>query len=275
LHLAITRNTTGADFTSCGSNLIGGKIRHLPEVMSTNDLLKVEAEEGIAQPGEILITEHQTAGRGRLDRLWESPPGKSLLFSMLLNPDIPGLKLQLMGLLTSLGILDGLTAYLGENEVQPERFTQALRLKWPNDIMVGRRKLCGILSDAGLDNRDRAFVVVGVGVNINQSSADFPEALRNAATSLYIMTGHEQDRVRLFRSFIQHIDRYFERLIKEGDGWIPSIWLKRAGIAGTKVECCENARTIRGRCHGISPDGALELEMPDGTIRTFYSGDFT
>ena len=273
--MVISKNTSDSDFTSSGAILIGGKIRHLPEVTSTNDLLKAEAEEGIAQPGEILITEHQTVGRGRLDRIWESPPGKSLLFSMLLKPEIHGLKLQLMGLLTSLGIQEGLADYLGENEVQPERFIQALRLKWPNDIMVGRRKLCGILSDAGLDNRGQGFVVVGVGVNVNQSSADFTKTLRNAATSLYIITGHEHDRVRLFRSFIRHIDRYYERLIREGDSWIPSTWLNRAGIAGTKVECRENARTIRGKCRGISPDGALELEMPDGAVRTIYSGDFT
>jgi len=271
----LTRNTTGADFTSCSAMLIGRRIRHLPEVTSTNDLLKAEAEAGIAQPGEILITEHQTAGRGRLDRIWESPPGKSLLFSILLRPEIHGLKLQLMGLLVSLGILEGLTDYLGENESHPNRLIQALRLKWPNDVMVGKRKLCGILSDAGQDNRGRSFVVVGVGININQSSADFPGALRNIATSLYIMTGQEHDRVSIFGSLLRNIDRHYERLIREGDGWIPLIWLKRSGLAGTQVGCTDSGRTIRGKCRGINPDGAIELEMPNGAIRTIYSGDFS
>ena len=263
-----------SDFTSCRSEHLGGKIRVLPQVSSTNDLLKAEAEEGIVEAGEILIAEHQTAGRGRLERSWESPPGKSLLFSILFRPKITEHSLQLMGLMVSLGIMDGLTQYFEVNEKQSPIYKQVLRLKWPNDIMVGRRKLCGILSDAGLDRNNKGFVVVGIGINVNQTTADFPEELRSIATSLCIMTGGEHDRVHLFKSLIRNIDRYYARSMTESSHWIAQTWLNRAGIAGTIVECRNNGETIRGKCNSICADGALELKLQDGSIRVIYSGDF-
>jgi len=262
------------DFTSCGSEHLGRKIRVLPQVSSTNDLLKAEAEAVIAKPGELLLAEYQTAGRGRLERSWDSPPGKSLLFSILLRPQITDHSLQLMGLLVSLGIYDVLGEYFKTNETQPEKYQQALRLKWPNDIMVGKRKLCGILSDAGLDRNDEIFVVVGIGLNVNQTTGDFPEELRSTATSIYIMTGREQDRIELFRLLIKNIDRYYTRLMAEGSDWIANTWLKRAGIAGTMVECRNNGEIIQGKCNRIFVDGALELELQDGSVRVIYSGDF-
>ncbi len=261
------------DFTSCGAGHIGIRIRVLPVVTSTNDLLRIEAENCLATEGDILVAEHQTAGRGRLDRSWESPPGKSLLFSMLLYPKIPSSYLQLMGLMASLGVLDGLSDYLQHDIQDPERYIRSIRLKWPNDIMAGKRKLCGILSDAGIDKTDRSFTVVGIGINVNQSLVDFPEQLRSIATSFYIMTGIEHSRTRLFKAIVAALEGYYKRLIEEGSNWIAPDWLKRAGIRGRRIEIKENGESITGICIGLNEDGAMQLQMLDGRVWTIYCGD--
>ncbi|NQT33601.1 biotin--[acetyl-CoA-carboxylase] ligase [bacterium] len=252
------------DFTSCGAELIGRSIRVLPVIDSTNDLLKAEAEDSISDEGDIIIAEHQTAGRGRLDRQWESPPGKSLLLSILLKPEILSEKLQLAGLMISLGILDGLNGYLE---------SESIRLKWPNDLIVGGRKLCGILSDAGVDKTGRNFVVAGIGININQTPTDFAEPLRDTATSLYIMTGSQHSRSAVLKQVIARVDEHYRRLKTEGGYWIAPAWLERAGISGREIEVKENKSTIRGVCKGLNEDGALLLELPEGAIREIYSGD--
>ncbi len=252
------------DFTSCGTELIGRTIRVLPVIDSTNDLLKAEAEDSISDEGDIIIAEHQTAGRGRIDRQWESPPGKSLLLSILLKPEIPSEKLQLAGLMISLGVLDGLNDYLE---------CESIRLKWPNDLIAGGRKLCGILSDAGVDKTGRNFVVAGIGINVNQTPTDFTEPLQDTATSLYIMTGNQHSRSAVLKLVIARIDEYYRRLKAEGSNWIASAWLEQAGISGREIEIKENNGNIRGVCKGLNEDGALLLELPDGVVRMIYSGD--
>jgi len=261
------------DFTTCGAALVGRRIRVLPVVTSTNDILKAEAETGAAVEGDILLAEHQTAGRGRLDRSWESPPGKSLLFSVLLFPGTPAEHLQLMGLMVSLGVQDGLGEYLRRTVPDAERYIRALRLKWPNDLMVGNRKLCGILSDAGVDGSGRGFAVVGAGVNVNQSLTDFPQVLRSAATSLYIMTGTEHRRAQLLKDMVSSIEMYYNRLLADGSSWIAPAWLERSGIEGQRLEIKVADAVISGICVGLNGDGAIKLGLPNGQVRIIYSGD--
>ena len=261
------------DFTSCGAGHIGIRIRVLPVVTSTNDLLRIEAEDCLATEGDILVAEHQTTGRARLDRSWESPPGKSLLFSMLLYPKIPSGYLQLIGLMASLGVLDGLSDYLQRDIQHPERYIRSIRLKWPNDIMAGKRKLCGILSDGGIDKTGRSFTVVGIGINVNQSLVDFPVQLRSIATSLYIMTGIEHSRTRLLKAVVASFEGYYNRLTGEGSNWIAPDWLERAGIKGRRIEIKQNGESITGICVGLNEDGAMQLQIQDGQVRVIYCGD--
>ncbi len=263
------------NLTSCGSDLIGRSIRVLPVVASTNDLLKAEAEQGKVEEGAVVLAEYQSSGRGRLDRQWEAPPGKSLLFSTLLFPETSQGNLQLTGLLTSLAMLDGLTSYFKNDTEEPYNSDVKIRLKWPNDLVVEKRKLCGILSDAGVDVLGRNFVVVGVGLNVNQSLNDFPEPLRRTATSLYLMTGHFQSRERILKAVIASLENYYLRLKTDGYAWIPATWLERAGIMGKRVEVSDNGGKLTGACAGLADDGALMLNLPDGKQKMIYSGDIS
>jgi len=264
---------TEEDFTTCGSELIGRSIRVFPVVESTNSLLKAEAETGMAAEGNVILAEYQTTGRGRLDRRWESPPGKSLLLSLLLLSHTSNERLQLIGLMASLCVLDGLCNYFCENVEEPERYTGNILLKWPNDLMIGRRKLCGILCDAGVDRHGKDFIVVGIGLNVNQSLGDFPELLRNIASSLYIMTGKKHSRTSVLKEILASFEGYYRRLQSEGSEWIAPAWLTRAGILGKQIEVKDNRNRIRGICAGLETDGALLLKLEDGTLETIYCGD--
>jgi BirA family biotin operon repressor/biotin-[acetyl-CoA-carboxylase] ligase len=268
--------TTDIPLISCGSTLIGRSIRLLPVIDSTNNLLKAEALEVIAAEGSIIVTDYQTAGRGRLDRQWESPPGKSLLFSVLLFPgDSTGGKLQLMGLMCSLGVLDGLIEYSKVTNEKSEIPIDRISLKWPNDLLVEQRKLCGILSDAGIDKNGRHFVVVGIGVNINQTFADFHGNIKNIATSLQLVSGKVQYRGLILKSILKHLEKYYQRLKQEGFEWIAAEWLHRSGLLGKKLEISDNNGKIQGVCTGLQKDGAMKLKLSDDSIKTIYSGDVT
>ncbi|NQU05137.1 MAG: biotin--[acetyl-CoA-carboxylase] ligase [Calditrichaeota bacterium] len=265
--------TTDLDFTSCGSAMIGRSIRLIPTVASTNDLLKTEAQEGMAEEGAVVITDYQSAGRGRLDRQWESPPGKSLLFSVLLFPSDSAGKLQLMGLMCSLAVLDGLIEYTKEASKNTGIPIDRISLKWPNDLLVERRKLCGILSDAGVDKNDRHFVVVGIGININQTPADFPIDIKRIATSLQLISGKAQFRGLILKSILRHLEKYYLRLNYEGFDWIAAEWLSRSGLLGKRLEISDNTKKTSGVCTRLQKDGAMQLRLTDGSIKTIYSGD--
>ena len=201
---------------------IGNNIRRCDVLPSTNSLLKAEAEMGLAQEGAVIVAEHQTAGRGRFDRQWESPPGKGLLFSILLSPDLKSDRMQLIGLMASLGVVDGVEELINA-ECPPSASNHNsssvhLQLKWPNDILVDGKKLCGILCETSCDPDGRRFVVAGIGLNVNQSEDDFPPWLRRTANSLYIITKQTQPREKLLGLILSYIDLYYRKTVREGCG---------------------------------------------------------
>ncbi len=236
----------------------------LPVIDSTNSLLKAEAQTGKAAEGAVIMAEHQTDGHGRLNRSWESPPGKGLLFSTLLYPKISEKMLTLIGLMASMAVLDGIREVIGSDT--------AISLKWPNDLLVHGKKICGILSEGGYVDK-RGFVVVGIGLNVNQDRSDFPAELRDSAGSLYLMTGQKHSRIELLRQILISLEKYYLKLQNQGSGWIASTWIKRAGIIGESVTVSQHDEKISGTAVGIAPDGALQIEDNSGDVKTIYSGD--
>ena len=265
-----------------GSNMLlfGNSVRHLEITTSTNALLKAEAEAGVAQEGAVVVAEHQTTGRGRFDRRWEAPPGKALLFSVLLKPIIESGQVQLIGLMVSMAVLDGLIELSGSETRDGSLLSLTNRdsffqLKWPNDILADGRKLCGILCETGANKKNERFVVAGIGLNINQETGDFPPELRKTATSLYIITGKTQSREKLLGLILKRLERYYHKLNREGTDWIAATWMMRACLEGSEVTVTERNRKLTGICSGLKQDGALMLQMPDGSVRVIYSGDIS
>ena len=267
-HAGKTSPESGNDLTMFKKN-----IRTIEVTDSTNLLLKAEAESGLAREGAVIRAEHQIMGRGRLSRCWESPPGKSLLFSALLYPDIPHEGLPLIGLAVSLAVIDGLEEWLSKWENNGTLSISDINLKWPNDILVGGKKLCGILCESSVGTDGRRFVVAGVGLNVNQCAEDFSRGIRGTATSLYMLTRSVNDRDTLFGLILEQLDVYYDKINKYGSGWVARAWIKRAGITGKEVIVSQQNERIRGVCVGIEPSGALLLKTEDGKIVAVHSGD--
>ncbi len=248
-------------------------IRLIGETESTNILLSAEAESGLAYEGYVIRTEHQTGGRGRLDRNWESPPGKSILFSALLYPDIDINKLSIIGLMISIVILDAVSAFLEDNNSLRNISEDSLSLKWPNDILVRGKKLCGILCQSGIDAKGDRYVVIGAGLNVNQDRDNFSSEIESTATSLKILTGRSQNREQLFSLIIGKLELYYKKLKTSGTGWIISEWIRVSRIIGKNLTVQQQDEQITGICVGLEPNGALQLKVSSGKVISVYSGD--
>ncbi len=246
-------------------------IRHLEVVDSTNALLKAEVEAGLGIDGAVLRAEHQTSGRGRLDRQWEAPPGKALLFSRLMKLDIPANRAPLIALMTSLAVLDGLQEFLPKQSC-PD-VTRKLSLKWPNDILLDGRKICGILCENAVDPAGQRFIVAGIGINVNQDIDDLPPEVRDVATSLKIYALKRLPRLELLDDILAAFDRHLNRLAIESADWIAPLWLAQSRIINTQIRVRQGDEFLVGTCRGLLSDGAMILEQKDGSVVNIYSGD--
>ncbi|MDP8228373.1 MAG: biotin--[acetyl-CoA-carboxylase] ligase [Candidatus Electryoneaceae bacterium] len=251
-------------------------MRHFSEVDSTNGQLKVEAKAGNVPEGTVFTTDFQTNGRGRLDRRWESPPGQGLLFSLLLFPELPPDQLPLISLMGSMAVLDGILKFMEEYPIRCDAL-QAIELKWPNDLIVDGRKICGILSETGLDNQRRRFFILGIGLNVNQTSDDFPEPLQDTAVSLRMIVGFDLLRDHLLRYILKELEECYNRLKVEGSDWIAPLWLERSRYEERSVTVMNHKRKITGIVVGLESNGALKLRISGdpAKVETIYSGDVT
>lgn len=244
---------------------------HFETLPSTNSWLRVAALTGKVEIGTVVIADHQTAGRGRLGRVWNSELGHGLTFSILFKPNLPPDKLTLFSLIAALVVKDGLEEYLTLNGLPH----LTLGLRWPNDVMVENRKLAGILCEAGSDPDGNRFVVVGIGINVNQNEFDFPAELRTPASSLYLLTGMVEDPKRILPHVLRGFEEISIRLTREGSVWVSEEWFLKSGIAGRLVEVGdERGSRISGYARQLTADGALVIETSGG-LKIIRSGDLT
>lgn len=211
------------------------ELRFLEETTSTNAVASDWAAQG-APDGAIVVTDHQTAGRGRLDRSWYAPPGECLLFSMVLTPRARPDQLGLLNLAAAAALCLSLRPH-----------TPA-RVKWPNDVMMGGRKVAGILSEGS-----ESFAVVGVGLNVNV--AEFPGELAGTATSLLRETGAPADRLELLRGYLEEFDRLYASF-PEG---VVSAYEPLCETLGLRVRVQLPDRALEDEATGIDPTGGLVL----------------
>ena len=253
---------------------IGSIIERFEVTTSTNSLLKARAELGLAKHGTIIWADHQTSGRGRLERVWEADPGKGLLFSALILPDSSLPRITLIGLLASLAVYDSIVEQLTNMDSFNQSRLNLLKLKWPNDILFGDRKLCGILCESGFSSSNKSsFIVIGIGVNVNQGTEDFSEELQPIATSMHQITDETLDRQKLLHLILKHLDRHYRKVTTEGDDWIVDEWLRCSSSIGKKMKVHQRDQMLEGICQGLNPDGAIKLKIDSGETVRVYSGD--
>jgi len=242
----------------------GKNIVFLREVSSTNDLAKELAGYG-ADEGTVVVAETQTAGRGRLRREWVSPEG-GLYFTVVLRPEHGA------GEAVKLAFVAGLAVA----EVLRESYGLKAEIKWPNDVLVNGRKVCGILTEMGTTEETVNFVAVGIGVNANfNAQKAFPEEFRPSATSLEDELGERVQLEVLFKTLLERMEKIHDLFIKKGFAPILKGWKEHAGFLGGQVEVVSETEKWVGLALDVEGDGSLVVRLEDGMMRRVFVGDVT
>ena len=212
------------------------------------------------EEGTVVVAEEQTAARGRFDRRWVSPPGENLCFSVILKPTLD--QLPYANMAAALAVVRAVRSLDG---LRPS-------IKWPNDVRVGGRKLCGILVEAALESRHVPFAVVGVGLNVNLDPSRYPE-IASTATSVYRETGRRTDRTPVLRSVLEHLDDLY-RGVKSGLS-LTGDWAALLDTLGRDVEVRWRESVVRGRADSVDDQGNLVLTRRDGSTFKATAGEVT
>ncbi len=235
-------------------------IHQFASLGSTNDELK-------SLPNLLeftcVVAEEQTAGRGRRDRQWHSSPGDGLYLSVLLLPGaVP--KLSLLSLVAAIAVAETLI----------ERKVTSVDIKWPNDVLVNGRKLCGILIESVSAGTTAPRIIVGIGVNLNHES--FPAELSETATSLKIETGQTVSADEFRDQLLQRLLVWYERWKSGAVQLILDRWQQLSTYAhGQRVSVALETEHLVGETAGLTEDGALNLRLDDGNVRTILAGEVT
>jgi BirA family biotin operon repressor/biotin-[acetyl-CoA-carboxylase] ligase len=235
------------------------ELRVLDRVSSTNDVARQAAREG-APEGLVVLAHAQTGGRGRHGRTWVSPPG-NLFLSVLLRPRDPG-SLSLLPLAAGVAVADALEA---EGAV--------CRLKWPNDVLAGERKIAGILAEASTEAGRVDSVVVGIGVNVNLRTGDAPPEIASRTASLVEETGRAHDVAAVAAAVLGRWVLWYDALQADA-GVVREAWRARSiDWWGRAVEVVSGGARVTGIARGIDDSGALMIDAPDGTVSRVLSGE--
>jgi BirA family biotin operon repressor/biotin-[acetyl-CoA-carboxylase] ligase len=240
------------------TRFIGQRVIYYPSLASTMEVAKREAQQGAAE-GTIIIADEQTAGKGRMKRLWLSPRG-SIALSIILYPDVAYLPSLVM--LASLAVVHSIEAVTGLKA----------QVKWPNDVLINSKKVCGILIESELRRNTVGYAIVGIGVNVNLRLADFPEILP-IATSLSDELEREVSPLELVRRLLVEIERLYLALpVSES---IYEEWRDRLVTLGRRVSVKWGTTSYEGIAESVARDGSLLLRQSDGSLTKIMAGDVT
>lgn len=231
------------------------RIYYLREVDSTNRFAADLARAGEPH-GTLVVSDYQTGGRGRWDRRWESPAGKNVLFSLVLRPEVETYAILPVTLVFSVAVAETLDAITGREA----------GVKWPNDVFVEGKKICGILSEGVSKGRVAVFVIVGIGVNVNMGTEDFPEEIRARSCSCRSLTGLTWDRADVLARLLSALERGYDEFAREGFVKIAPRYMSRLSILGKTVRFEKSGAESVGRVLDVGTDGSLIVETADGRM---------
>ncbi|KLU55360.1 biotin--[acetyl-CoA-carboxylase] ligase [Paenibacillus sp. BGI2013] len=246
------------------TTVFGRKAVLLASTLSTQgDVLKL-AEQGQAE-GAVVIAEEQTGGRGRFGRQWFSPPGKGIWMSVLLRPDLPLQHTPQLTLLTGVAVCRAVRACSGADA----------GIKWPNDVLIDGRKVCGILLESTVEDHEVRYCIAGIGVDVNFDPEDYPEDLTTIATSLKMETGQSVDRTKLTAAILTELEQLYFLYQKEGFGVISALWEALSVSMNREITVTNPHGVIEGKAIGLDPSGALIVEKHDGEHTLIISGEIS
>jgi BirA family biotin operon repressor/biotin-[acetyl-CoA-carboxylase] ligase len=244
--------------------VVGREIHVFHETTSTNDVAARLARGGAAE-GAVVFAESQTNGRGRMGRAWISPAGKGLWFTVLLRPAFAPQGTTQLTVAAATALSRAITLQTG---VTPE-------IKWPNDILIRGRKVAGILTEMRAELDQVQEVLLGIGMDVNLETGDFPAPLRRTATSLRIETGQKVSRSELAVAILRELDRDYQAVAEGRFGRLAEQWEERCTTLGRLVAIRFGTRVIRGRAESLDDDGALLVRGTHGLLERIVGGDVT
>lgn len=240
---------------------LGREIRYYDSVDSTNQQVKRLADQGAAH-GTLVTVESQTSGKGRRGRSWSSPAGTGVWMSFLLRPSIDPNHASMLTLVAALAVCNAVRDMTG----------LAAKIKWPNDIVINGKKLCGILTEMSTEELSIHYVVVGIGVNVNQSS--FPDEIKQRATSLKQEGGRDYSRAELVCRILEHFEHYYKVFLETEDlEGMSEEYNGKCVNAGQEVCVLNPGGEYTGVSLGIDSQGDLLVRRDGGRVEKISSGE--
>ena len=246
------------------TKVVGRDIRVFEETTSTNDVIEKFARDG-AKEGVVVFAESQTRGRGRLGRKWMSPTHKGLWFSVLLRPKLSPQETTQLTVASATALRRAIRNVTG----------LSAEIKWPNDLLVGGKKIVGILTEMSAEVDRVRHVILGIGVDVNQDAAEFAPELRKTATSLKIELGEEISRAELATEILRELDTDYARICGGKFPQVADEWEAGCATIGQKVSVQMGVRMIRGCAESLDDDGALLVRTEHGHLERIIGGDVT
>ncbi len=242
----------------------GRTLHYFNETGSTNIDAKRYAEEGESH-GTTVVANMQSAGRGRRGRLWQSPAGSAIYMTIMLKPQFIPDKASMLTLVMALSVADAIVEVTG----------LSAGIKWPNDIVVNKKKVCGILTEMNAELDYIQYVVIGVGINVNNNSPEeFPEEIRQTATSLKIETGMQISRAALLERVLAHFEKNYDIFTKTLDlSALMKAYDARLLNMNAEVRVLDPKGEYTGIARGINPAGELLVEKENGEVVPVYAGE--
>ena len=244
------------------TKFLGQVIHYEESVDSTQKIAQRLAYDDVPE-GTVVIAEEQILGRGRMERKWHSPKYTGIWMSMILRPKIPISKAPQLTLITAVAVVQAI-----------EELTGLLpNIKWPNDILIRGKKVTGILTELQAEADRISSIIIGIGMNVNQTKEDFPEELQTIATSLAIEKGEKISRAALIRAVLTNIERLYLLYLEQGFAPVKLLWESYAISIGKNIIARTLTGSIHGRAMGITNEGVLMIEDASGQTHFVYSAD--
>lgn len=263
----ITSSEIMSQLTCVDTGSTTGIIREVvyyDETDSTNNEAKRAAERDNAADGTLYITESQTGGRGRRGRNWVSPAGSGIWMSLLLRPDIAPVNASMLTIVAAMAVQEAIHTVLKEDGHDAE-----CRIKWPNDIVLNKKKVCGILTEMSAEMDYIHYVVIGMGINVN--TTEFDDSIKATASSLYLETGDHLKRSRIVAAFSESFAKYYDTFVKTQNlAGLKEDYNSMLVNKGGDVKAIYADKEIVGKALGINDEGELIIKTDEGEkiIRT-------
>jgi BirA family biotin operon repressor/biotin-[acetyl-CoA-carboxylase] ligase len=237
------------------------KIAYFDETDSTNTRAKLAAEAG-EPSGTLFVAESQTGGKGRRGRAWVSPAGSGIWMSLLLRPEIKPYDASMLTIVAVMALVKAISEVTGES----------CKIKWPNDIVMGERKICGILTEMSAELEQINYVVVGIGINVN--TTDFDDSIKDMASSIFLQTGVHVKRSSIIAAFARHFSKYYDEFLENLNlSGLVEDYNESLINAGREVRIIERGGEYTATAVGIDETGMLEVKLPDGETKKIVSGE--